>query len=65
MIFSLNVGAQISLENFSFSQLVNMVKELFDQKGLPGFVNIFMRVIEKELIQSGISCKHCNSKAHM
>jgi len=38
-----------------------MVKELFDSKGLPGFVNVFMKVIEKDLIQSGICCKHCNS----
>jgi|GEM_PF-4245145 len=61
MIFSLNVGAQVSLENFSFSQLIRMVKELFDSMGLPGFVNEFMKVIEKDLIQSGICCKHCNS----
>jgi hypothetical protein len=58
MKFSLHIGSQISLENFSFSQLILMVKELFEKEGLPGFVKVFMQVIESKLLEGGVKCKY-------
>lgn len=61
MKLSLHVGAEFSLENFSLSQLVFAVKELFDNEGLPGFLSAFLKIVEQSFIQSGIACKHCQS----
>ncbi len=66
MQFSLHIGAELSLENFSLSQLILAVKELFDREGLPGFLKAFLKIVEQKLIQSGVVCKHCqNSKIHI
>ncbi len=62
MKFSLHIRAEISLENFSFPQVVLMVKEVFDREGLPGFVRAFIQVIEARHLASGIKCKHCQSE---
>lgn len=64
MKLSLHVGTDISLEGFSFSQLIIMTKELFDKEGLPGFVRVLMKVIEAKLLsEAEPKCKHCGSKS--
>lgn len=65
MKFSLHIGAEISLENFSLSQLIQMIGKLFVDEGMPGLVKAFLSVIESLLVQSGVTCPHCKSdKAH-
>ena len=34
---SLHIESEISLNNFSFSQLIIEVKRMFDAEGIPGF----------------------------
>lgn len=53
MKFSLHVGAEISLENFSLSQLILMVGKLFVDEGMPGLVKAFLLAIESLLVQGG------------
>lgn len=62
MKLSLHIGAELSLENFSFSQLILMVKEVFDKEGLPGFVKVFMQQLETRLLAGGVKCKYCQSE---
>ena len=59
---SLHVGSEISLKDFSFSQLIIAVKTLFDTEGIPGFVKVLVTLIEKMQIQSGMECPHCKSR---
>lgn len=62
MLFS----SEISLKDFSFSQLIIAVKELFDTEGVPGFVKALMTLIEHRVIKSGVACPHCESvKFHL
>ncbi len=61
MKFSLHVGAQYSQENFSLSQLIIAIKNLFDAEGLPGFLVFFVKHFETELLNSGVSCPRCKS----
>jgi DNA-directed RNA polymerase subunit RPC12/RpoP len=58
---SLHIGSEISLKDFSFSQLIIAVKNLFDTEGIPGLVKVLVVLIEQMLIRSGIQCLHCNS----
>jgi len=62
MKLSLHIGAEATLENFSFSQLIVITKELFDAEGLPGFIKIFMQIIEQKLLASEVKCKYCESE---
>lgn len=61
MKFSLHIGSEISLESFSLSQLIVMIKNLFDTEGLPGFLSAFLQVIEAKVIEAGVQCPHCQS----
>lgn len=58
MLFS----AEISLKDFSFSQLIVAVKKLFDTEGIPGFVKALVILIENLVIKSGLQCPHCLSE---
>lgn len=58
---SLHIGSEISLKDFSFSQLIVAVKNLFDTEGIPGLVKVLVVLIEQMLIRSGVECPHCNS----
>lgn len=62
MKLSLHIGTEANLENFSFSQLIVITKELFDTEGLPGFIKIFMQIIEQKLLASEVKCKYCGSE---
>lgn len=42
---SLHIGSEISLNNFSFSQLIITVKRMFDAEGIPGFVCILILLL--------------------
>ena len=59
---SLHIGSEISLQNFSFSQLIMAVKSLFDTEGIPGLVKVLVTLIEKMLIRKGLECPHCKSQ---
>jgi len=62
---SLHIGSEISLKDFSFSQLILAVKCLFDTEGVPGLVKVLVTLIEQMVIRSGIDCPHCqSSKLH-
>lgn len=43
---SLHIGSEISLNNFSFSQLIIEVKRMFDTDGIPGLVRVLVILIE-------------------
>lgn len=58
MLFS----SEISLKDFSFSQLIIAVKKLFDTEGIPGFVKALVILIENLVIKSGVRCPHCESE---
>ena len=58
---SLHIGSEITLKDFSFSQLITAVKNLFDTEGIPGLVKVLVMLVEKMLIQSGLECPHCKS----
>lgn len=58
---SLHIGSEISLKDFSFSQLIIAVKNLFDTEGVPGLVKVLVTLIEQMLIRSGVECPHCKS----
>ena len=62
MKLSLHVGSEISLENFSLSQLIIGVGDLFAKEGLPGFLKVFLQMVEIKLISRGIKCKWCTSE---
>lgn len=63
---SLHVSSEISLKDFSFSQLIIAVKKLFDTEGVPGLVKVLVVLIEKMLLQSEMECPHChNSRVHL
>ncbi len=61
---SLHLKSEISLKDFSFSQLILAVKQLFDTEGIPGLVKVLVILIENLLIKSGIQCPHCQSEKH-
>lgn len=61
---SLVFGSEISLKDFSFSQLIVAVKTLFDTEGVPGFVKALVMLIESLLIKSGVECPHCGKDKH-
>lgn len=61
MEFALHIGAEVSLENFSLSQLIVAIKKLFDEEGLPGFLKFFLKTIENQLLKSEIKCPSCDS----
>jgi len=61
---SLHIGSEISLKDFSFSQLIIAVKTLFDTEGIPGLVKVLVILIEKMLLSSGVECPHCKCKKH-
>jgi hypothetical protein len=48
---SLHIGSEISLKDFSFSQLIIAVKNLFDTEGIPGLVKVLVVLIEQMLIR--------------
>ena len=56
---SLHIGSEISLKDFSFSQLIIAIKTLFDTEGIPGLVKVLVILIEKMLLGSGVECPHC------
>ncbi len=58
---SLHIGSEISIKEFSFSQLIVAVKNLFDTEGVPGLVKVLVTLIEQMLIRSGVECPHCKS----
>lgn len=58
---SLHIGSEISLKDFSFSQLIDAVKNLFDTQGVPGLVKVLVGLIEEMLLRSGVECPHCKS----
>lgn len=60
--FSLNIGSEISLQDFSFSQLIIAVKKLMDTEGVPGLIKAMLILIEMFLIKSGVSCSSCGSE---
>ncbi len=62
MKLSLHVGSEVSLENFSLSQLIIAVKDLFATEGLPGFLKVFLQVAEQRLVGSGVKCFGCGSE---
>ena len=47
MKFALHLGSEISLENFSLSQLITSVKVVFDAEALPGFLKALISAVEK------------------
>lgn len=57
--FSLGIGSEISLKDFSFSQLIIAVKKLFDTDGVPGFIKCLVVLVESLLIKSIVQCPHC------
>jgi hypothetical protein len=61
---SMLFGSEISLKDFSFSQLIVAVKNLFDTEGVPGFVKALVVLIESLLIKSGVDCPHCGKDKH-
>ena len=62
---SLHIGSEISLKDFSFSQLIIAVKNLFDTEGIPGLLRVLVILIEQMLIRSGLECTRCqSSKLH-
>jgi transposase-like protein len=61
---SMMFGSEVSLKDFSFSQLIVAVKNLFDTEGVPGFVKALVVLIESLLIKSGVDCPHCGSDKH-
>ncbi|MFN7729334.1 MAG: hypothetical protein ACK5P7_09285 [Bdellovibrio sp.] len=61
---SLHLKSEISLKDFSFSQLILAVKQLFDTEGIPGLVKVLVVLIENLLIKSGVQCPRCQSEKH-
>ena len=61
---SIHIGSEISLKDFSFSQLIFEVKRLFDTEGIPGFIKMLVILIEKLLISGGVDCPRCQSQKH-
>lgn len=61
---SMLFGSEISLKDFSFSQLIAAVKNLFDTEGVPGFVKALVILIESLLIKSGVECPRCSKDKH-
>ena len=63
---SLHIGSEISLKDFSFSQLIIAVKTLFDTEGIPGLVKVLVMLIENMLIRAGLECPNCKGvKIHL
>ena len=63
---SLNLLSEITLKNFSFSQLIVAVKSLMDTEGIPGLIKAMIILVESLLIKSGVSCPHCScEKFHL
>ncbi len=62
--FSLCIGSDISLNDFSFSQLIVAVKHLFDTEGVPGFIKCLVVLVESLSINSGVDCPYCNRQKH-
>ena len=61
---SMLFGSEVSLKDFSFSQLIVAVKNLFDTEGIPGFVKALVILIESLLIKSGVDCPGCGKDKH-
>lgn len=61
---SLHLASEISLKDFSFSQLIIAVKTLFDTEGIPGLVKVLVILIEKLFIKKGVKCPHCACEKH-
>lgn len=61
---SLHLGSEISLKDFSFSQLIVAVKKLFDTEGIPALVKVLVILIEALLLKSGVECPHCKNERH-
>lgn len=59
---SMHIGSEISLNNFSFSQLIIAVKRMFDAEGIPGFVSVLVSLIESMFIKAGVCCPRCQSE---
>jgi hypothetical protein len=49
------LSLQISLNNFSFSQLIIAVMRMFDAEGIRDFVNVLVTLIESIFIIAGVS----------
>lgn len=63
-ILSLNISSEIQLKDFSFSQLIIAVKNLFDTEGIPGFIKVLVILIENMVVKSGVCCPRCQSEKH-
>ena len=42
MKISLHIGAKVELEEFSLSQAVGLIKKVFANEGLPGFLRVYL-----------------------
>lgn len=66
MKFALHLGSEISLENFSLSQLITSVKVVFDTEALPGFLKAFLSVMKMMALKAKRTCpKHQSRKQHV
>lgn len=61
---TLQIGSEISLKDFSFSQLIFAVKHLFDSEGIPGFIKVLVMLIELLVIKTGVKCPSCGCEKH-
>ena len=61
---SLHLKSEISLKDFSFSQLILAVKQLFDTEGIPGLIKVLVILIENLLIKNGVKCPRCQGEKH-
>ena len=54
---SILFSSEISLKNFSFSQLIITVKKIFDTEGVPGFVKALVVLIKVRLVGTILTCR--------
>lgn len=59
MKLSLHIGTAVELENFSLSQAVGLIKNIFTSEGLPGFLRAYLDQVEATVLARGESCPHC------
>lgn len=59
MKLSLHIGTAINLEDFSLSQAVQMIKNVFSSHGLPGFLSVYLAQVEATVLTQGVKCPHC------
>jgi transposase-like protein len=62
MQFSLHIESEIELKNFSLSQLIVAINELFTREGLPGFLKVFLQMVEIKYLSRGVKCPGCSSE---